>query len=118
MFSYKTVGKNVREARIKAGLTQEKAAEKIGISVLHWGRLERGERRIRLDQLEEVADALNTKMSVLLSGCILDDDFDENTDIEDVQFGQVMVQIARKCSPKTRGLMIKICKNIAETEKN
>ena len=42
--SYKTIGRNIRSARLDANLTQEQTAEKLKISQLHFGRLERGER--------------------------------------------------------------------------
>ena len=60
---------------------------------------------------------VHVKLSTLLSGCVLDDDFDESAEIEDIVFGQMMIQIAKKCSPKTRNLMLKICRNITEVEK-
>ena len=115
--SYKTIGQNIRRARLKIGLTQEKASQQLGVSTLHWGRIERGERPIKLDRLCTIANVLHVKLSTLLSGCVLDDDFDESAEIEDIVFGQVMIQIAKKCSPKTRNLMLKICRNIAEAEK-
>lgn len=115
--SYKTIGLNIRNARLKAGLTQEEASLRLGISALHWGRIERGERPIKLDRLCAMADVLHVKMSALLSGCVLDDNFDDRMELDDIVFGQLMIRIAKKCSPKTRSLMLKICQNIAETEK-
>ena len=115
--SYKTIGQNIRRARLKIGLTQEKASQQLGVSTMHWGRIERGERPIKLDRLCAIANVLHVKLSTLLSGCVLDDDFDESAEIEDIVFGQMMIQIAKKCSPKTRNLMLKICRNIAEAEK-
>ena len=132
--SYKTIGQNIRRARLKIGLTQEKASQQLGVSTLHWGRIERGERPIKLDRLCAIANVLHVKLSTLLSGagvgsglcnflcallsgCVLDDDFNESAEIEDIVFGQMMIQIAKKCSPKTRNLMLKICRNIAEVEK-
>ena len=115
--SYKTIGQNIRRARLKIGLTQEKASQQLGVSTLHWGRIERGERPIKLDRLCAIANVLHVKLSTLLSGCVLDDDFNESAEIEDIVFGQMMIQIAKKCSPKTQNLMLKICRNIAEVEK-
>ena len=97
--SYKTIGQNIRRARLKIGLTQEKASQQLGVSTMHWGRIERGERPIKLDRLCSIANVLHVKLSTLLSGCVLDDDFDESAEIEDIVFGQMMIQIAKKCSP-------------------
>lgn len=65
--SYKTIGRNIRAARKAAKLTQEQAAERIGISLLHYGRLERGQRNISLAHLIKTADALDVAVSSLLA---------------------------------------------------
>ncbi len=38
------IGKHIRKSRIKSGLTQEEAAERIGCSAKHLGRIERGKK--------------------------------------------------------------------------
>ena len=40
--SFKAIGRNIRAARTELGITQEDAAERLKISQLHFGRLERG----------------------------------------------------------------------------
>lgn len=65
------IGKNIRKARKAAGLTQAQTAERIGISPLHYSRLERGERSVSLKQLALISDALNTEISVLLKNSML-----------------------------------------------
>ena len=67
----KTNGNNIKKARKAAGLTQEQTAELIGISLLHYGRLERGERSISLKQLTLISDALNADIGVLLKNSVL-----------------------------------------------
>lgn len=37
--SYKTIGQNIRRARLKIGLTQEKASQQLGVSTMHWDGL-------------------------------------------------------------------------------
>lgn len=39
------IGKHIRKSREMSGLTQEQAAERIGCSTKHLGRLERGDRK-------------------------------------------------------------------------
>ena len=53
--SYKTIGQNIRAARKEAGLTQEQIAERLKMSQLHFGRLERGERPASLEQIALIA---------------------------------------------------------------
>ena len=62
------------------------------------------------DTFEEVDEDLGTEDDAF-------EEVDESAEIEDIVFGQMMIQIAKKCSPKTRNLMLKICRNIAEAEK-
>ena len=70
--SFKIIGSNIRSARIAARLTQEQAAEKTGISTIHFGRIERGEREPTIKMLSQIASALHTSIYALLRGCILD----------------------------------------------
>jgi len=70
--SFRIIGQNIKASRKTAHFTQEQIAEHLGISVLHYGRLERGERRPSIDQLAMISDILGTSIETLLHGCILD----------------------------------------------
>jgi len=52
------VGKNVRQARLKKGLTQEKFAEKSGFSQQYLSSLENGRRNPSIVTIFELAQAL------------------------------------------------------------
>lgn len=60
------VGKKIRIARGKAGLTQEEVSEKIGVHVSTFGRIERGELNASLQTLNKIAQALKVKPKDLL----------------------------------------------------
>ena len=66
------IGRNIRKARKAAHLTQEQTAERVGLSTLHYGRIERGQRQVSLKQLARVGTALSTPFEALLADCILD----------------------------------------------
>jgi len=70
--SLRIIGQNIKAARKANHFTQEQLAELLDISVLHYGRLERGERRPSIDQLARIAGILNTSIEALLRGCIID----------------------------------------------
>lgn len=70
--SFSVIGRNIRRARKAAHLTQEQADEKIGLSTLHYGRIERGQRQVSLKQLARIGTALGTPFEALLADCILD----------------------------------------------
>ena len=61
--------RNLRAARTAATLTQKELAKHLGISLLHYGRIERGERAISLSQLGRIADHLGVCAFDLLAGC-------------------------------------------------
>lgn len=60
------LAENIRVARVAAGMTQEVAAERIGIRQGHLSGLETGDRTPSMDMLKRVATALNTTPSKLL----------------------------------------------------
>ena len=59
---------NIRAARFAAGLTQLEAANAVGTSLAHYGRLERGEVDPRVATLLRVAAGLGVTGAHLLRG--------------------------------------------------
>lgn len=57
----------LRQARIKAGLTQSALAEAIGCSQSDISRIESGERDITLERLKAIAAALGVPVAQLLA---------------------------------------------------
>jgi transcriptional regulator with XRE-family HTH domain len=60
------VGKNVRQARHKAGLTQEQVALDAKIDLTYMGGIERGKRNPSLLVLVRIADTLGVAPDALL----------------------------------------------------
>ena len=61
------VGRRIKEARIKRGLTQEQLAEKLNLSSDHISVLERGAKPPRFETFIAIANALETDANFLLS---------------------------------------------------
>ena len=59
---YKIVGEAIRAERLKAGLSQEKLAEKCNLARNYIGNIERAEKRVSLETLARVARALGVKI--------------------------------------------------------
>ena len=57
------LGKNLKKARNKSNLTQEQVAEKAGINVNFYARIERGEVNASLDTLKTILKILKVKSS-------------------------------------------------------
>jgi transcriptional regulator with XRE-family HTH domain len=61
-------GKNVRDARLARGWTQEDLAHETGLATVQVSRIERGKREIRLKTLLRLLDALDVPPDELLGG--------------------------------------------------
>ncbi len=66
MGSQVQLGKNIKKARDKTGLTQAQVADKAGIHVNYFARIERGEENPSVEILESIAKALKVKSSEIL----------------------------------------------------
>ena len=62
----RVIGENTRMYRERAGLTQADLAERVGVGTAFISRVERGQKRMRLETLMAVADALNVSVDLLL----------------------------------------------------
>jgi transcriptional regulator with XRE-family HTH domain len=60
------LGEAVRAKRKKAGLSQEKLAEKAGLSTVFISRVERGKESPSVDSLVKIAGALSTNVRDLV----------------------------------------------------
>ena len=62
----KRVGMNVKQARLKLGLTQEGLGEKCGLDSRHVGFVERGEINSTLKTIFKISKGLGCSVSALL----------------------------------------------------
>lgn len=62
----KYIGENIKRARISAGYTQEKLAEKIDVSLSVISRLETGRTMVSLEKLLRIIHVLNTSAASIL----------------------------------------------------
>ena len=63
------LGKELQQARIRRGLTQEDAARIINVARTTMTAIEKGERRIRADELIKLAQAYNRQISDFVRSC-------------------------------------------------
>jgi len=78
---YSQLGKRIKHQRILAGMTQEKLAEKSGISLSFLGHIERGTRKSSLDTLVKICNALKVSPSLLLQDSLEEDLLGDNNNI-------------------------------------
>lgn len=117
LVSYKVIGRNIRAARLRANLTQEQAAERMKISILHFGRLERGERPVSLELLANIALTLNAPFGSLLTGCLVDEPLDPPPCCEPDSTADVIARLASGCSAQAQRLMVNLCREVAKSDK-
>ncbi len=68
---YKAIGKRIKIFRIQHSITQEKLAEKAGLSTQHMSNIENGNTKSSLPTIVRVANALSTTVDELLCDSVL-----------------------------------------------
>lgn len=66
---YRGVGEQIMLARRRAGLTQRDLGQKVGVSHVAVGDIERGKTKPNLDHLAAIAEALDVPLKELLIWC-------------------------------------------------
>ena len=66
MVSQKQLGKNIRIARNKIGLTQKQVAYKAGVHTNYYARVERSEEMLSMKTLKAICKVLKVKSSDIL----------------------------------------------------
>ena len=70
---YDKLGERIRQQRILAKMTQEKLAEKAGISLSFLGHIERGNRKASIETVVSICNALKVSPGLLLQDSLNDD---------------------------------------------
>lgn len=72
----KMIGRNVKAARTRLGLTQSELGQRLGMDSITISRLETGVQVPSLERLNKVAVALETSLSLLVTDAEEDEGFD------------------------------------------
>lgn len=102
---YKAIGKRVREARKRLGITQSSLAEKANLSDTLVSHIERGATKLSLPSIIAVANALETSVDSLLMDVI---------DRSEAEFDREFSLLLGGLSPFGRRLIYNACKSISE----
>ena len=62
------LGNRIKELRLKAGLSQEKFALKIGLDRTYFASVENGKRNVAIINIKKIADGLDVTLSELFEG--------------------------------------------------
>lgn len=66
----KAIGKRIKSAREKKGMTQEQLAERVNLSPMHISVIERGNKLPRLETLINIANILDVSADILLQDVV------------------------------------------------
>lgn len=102
MYDRDALGGRIREYRLKAGMTQDNLAEKIGMSTVHISHVENGYTSVSMDCFLDVCNALEVTPNDLLLG----------------QFVQHGVGDIEGLSEENAILLYNIAQTMRDTEKN
>lgn len=104
-FDYGIIGRRIKKAREKKGLTQEKLAEELDVSNAYISKIERGKTPISLDRLSELCYVLEESAEYILNG--------SDSAADDYLRNEIMVML-EGCSPEKVKLISQIIKPIIE----
>ena len=107
--SFKVIGSHIRDARKAKGLTQEQFAELLGLSTLHYGRLERGDRPASLEQIARIADELGISTLSLLSGSLTHEPLSAEPTAKSVSFADRLSRMTSACTAQELEMLEEIC---------
>ena len=90
---YSAIGKRIKTARAKRGLTQEKLAEYAHLSTSYIGKIETGDSKLSLQTIVNIAEALHTSVDALLADHVVYPDVYLKKSFEELLDGLSMNEI-------------------------
>lgn len=82
---YEDLGRRIKQQRLLAEMTQEKLAERAGISLSFLGHIERGSRKASMDTFVKICNALGVSPGILLQDSLEDGLLGEDRQISESQ---------------------------------
>lgn len=106
------IGRRIKEARHKLGLTQEELGERARLHYSYIGQVERGNKVPSLKTLKKIAQALNIRIEILL------EDSQEKEISPQHLLTQELMATIRNAAPEDIRMYIKIIRQIQNRLKN
>ena len=102
---FSIIGKRIKKARKKKGLTQEKLVEQMDVSIAYLSKVETGKIHINLERLSQICNILDITEGEILNGVSNNSEKYLNNEFNN---------LLRKCTPKQQKLIYNILKVILE----
>lgn len=104
---YKLIGKRIKEARKKVGISQEKLGELIDVATAYVSRVERGSSHVNLKKLSQISVALNIPIEELVS---------DTTTKSKNYLSKEFQEVLSRCTPDQQSLIYNIARIVSEIE--
>lgn len=101
---FKLIGKRIKEARLKKGISQEKLSEMIDVTVVYISRIERGTTKVNLNRLAQLSIVLETPIEKLITGTTIQND---------IYLKKEFQELLSKCTPEKQKLIYNIAKIVS-----
>ncbi len=95
---FRQIGKNIRSARLRQGLTQEYLASRIGVNVSHISNIENNRVKVSLTALVAICNVLNLTVDYVLK---------QEYAAADAIDNEILKELA-SCSPEEKEKILKI----------
>lgn len=113
LVSRKRLGRTIRDARERNGLSQEAMAERLGISWSQYSRIERGNTDITISRLSAISTILLTPIEVLILSAIEGDDAVKTDAAHREQYINAILSLLHDRSDNCLRLMLELCASVA-----
>ena len=100
---FNIIGKRLKEARKKKGLTQDQLSEKMEVSIAYLSKVETGKIHINLERLSQICSLLDVTEGQILNGV---------SNHSDKYLHSEFNELLKKCSHKNQKLAYQILKVI------
>ena len=105
MIDYTIIGKRIQTRRQEQNITQEKLAERVGISVFYLSKIENGRVYPTLETLSNICTELDTELSAILS----------NTEIARKDYANERVlELFNSCSIRVKPIALSLLEELSK----
>ena len=105
MIDYSIIGKRIQTRRQEQNITQEKLAERVGISVVYLSKIENGRVYPTLETLSNICTELDTELSAILS----------NTEIARKDYANERVlELFNSCSIRVKPIALSLLEELSK----
>lgn len=105
MIDYTIIGKRIQTCRQEQNITQEKLAERVGISVVYLSKIENGRVYPTLETLSNICTELDTELSAILS----------NTEIARKDYANERVlELFNSCSIRVKPIALSLLEELSK----